>query len=196
MAYRYDIFISYVRAPFMGPWMHNHFFPKLKARLGEISPLRPEIFCDEKMDDGVNLTQELKNTLRDSAVLVSVWSADYFRSRWCMAEWESFRKRDEKLGMFGAANPSSLIYPILYNGETKDFHPEARLPLLKKDFSEYNYADPVFANSVDYLKFDKMVQQVAKDLKAKRESAPPWADDFPIAEPAPLPDAQMGRPSV
>lgn len=196
MAYKYDIFISYVRAPSMGPWMHTHFHPKLKERLDDLSGPRREIFCDESMNDGVNLTAKLKNTIRDSALLVSVWSASYFRSKWCMAEWQSFRKRDEKLGMFGQDNPSSLIYPILYAGSVDDFHPDARAPLWKKDFSELNYPEPVFKESVDYLKFDDLVKQVARDLAARLKALPPWDEAFPIVDPEPLPEAHMSRPSV
>lgn len=196
MAYRYDIFISYVRAPAMGPWIHNHFLPKLKTRLIDYCDPLPEIFCDESMADGVNLTEELKATIRDSALLLSVWSASYFRSRWCMAEWQSFRKRDEMLGMFTAANPSSLIYPILYAGTHTAFHPDAQKPLLKKDFSELNYPEPVFRESVAYLKFDDLVKEVARDLATRLETLPPWDKEFPIVEAQPLPKAHMNRPAV
>lgn len=177
--------------------MHNHFRPKLEARLRDYAGTKKEkIFCDVNMGDGVNLTEELKNAIRKSALLVSVWSASYFRSSWCMAEWQSFRKRDEQLGMFGPDNSSSLIYPILYAGAHNDFHHDAQKPLLKKDFSELNYPEPVFKESVAYLKFDDLVKEVARDLATRLRNLPPWNEAFPIVEPAPLPDPHMNRPSV
>lgn len=196
MSYRFEIFISYVRAPSMGPWMHNHFRPKLEARLNDYANPPVKVFCDVNIADGVNLTEELKRNIRDSALLVSIWSASYFRSKWCMAEWQSFRQRDAMLGMFSASNPSSLVYPVLYAGEDKDFHPEATGSLLKKDFSELNYPEPVFSQSVDYLKFDRLVTEVAKDLVARLQNLPPWNEKFPIVEPPPLPEAHMSRPPV
>jgi hypothetical protein len=98
--------------------------------------------------------------------------------------------------MFGANNPLSLIYPVRYAGEVKDFHPDAKGPLLKKDFSELNYPEPVFSQSVDYLKFDRLVTEIAKDLVARRPNLPPWDERFPIVEPPPLPEAHMSRPPL
>ena len=56
MAYRYGIFISYVRAPSMGPWVINHFRPKLEQRLNDLANPAVNVFCDVNMGDGVNLT--------------------------------------------------------------------------------------------------------------------------------------------
>jgi hypothetical protein len=54
----------------MGPWMHNHFRPKLEARLNGYANPSVKGFCDVNIADGVNLTEELKNNIRDSALLV------------------------------------------------------------------------------------------------------------------------------
>jgi hypothetical protein len=85
---------------------------------------------------------------------------------------------------------------VRYAGEVKHFHPDAKEPLLKKDFSELNYPEPVFSQSVDYLKFDKLVTEVARDLVARLSNLPPWDRRFPIVEPQTLPEAHMSRPPV
>jgi TIR domain len=97
MAYEHEVFVSYRRAPMVGRWVQNHFVPLLEARSNEVAPDPVRIFCDVNMTEGVNLPAELKPRIRCSALLVAVWSADYFRSAWCMAEWQSFRAREAML---------------------------------------------------------------------------------------------------
>src|SRR5215468_12397722 len=99
MSYEHDIFISYRRSPTVGLWVQNHFVPRLEARLNDVAPAPVGVFCDFKMSDGTNWPSELKQKLLGSRLLLTVWSADYFRSTWCMAEWRSFRDRESLLGL-------------------------------------------------------------------------------------------------
>src|SRR5262249_27293181 len=98
--YEHEIFISYRRTDTIGRWVKNHLVPRLNSRLDEIAPENVRIFCDYKMQSGTRWPDELKRQLRRSGLLLSIWSADYFRSDWCVAEWRSFRKREELLRTF------------------------------------------------------------------------------------------------
>jgi hypothetical protein len=195
MNYDYEIFVSYRRSPCVGPWVKNHLVPRLDARLNEVSPRTIRISCDYDMESGVRWPDELKRRLRHSGLLVTVWSADYFRSAWCMAEWFSFRRREAMLGLFAPGQPRGLVYPIRY-ADGEYFHPEAKLTQCRKDFSKHNYPDEVFRLTAKYIEFDEMIQTMAQELVQQLRVLPPWHEDFPIVEPEPMPPAKPLRPIV
>ena len=193
MGYEFDIFVSYRRTDTIGKWVKNHLVPKLQSRLNEVSPDDIEIFCDFSMADGLNFPAELKRQIKASKLLLGIWSANYFRSEWCMAEWESFRERQKQLGLFTEDHTQGLIYPIRYS-DGDYFHSEAHITQCKKDFSQLNHAEESFRDSTKYLEFDNLVKQVAEDLVARLNAVPAWQEDFPIAELPALEPATMRRP--
>ncbi|CAN7700448.1 toll/interleukin-1 receptor domain-containing protein [Mesorhizobium sp. LjRoot246] len=190
--YEHDVFVSYRRSPNVGAWVQRHLVPLLQSRMDEIAPRQIRVFCDYKMEDGVNWPSELRNRVRFSSLLLTVWSADYFRSAWCMAEWQSFRDREQHLGLFSDEMTLGLVYPLRY-ADGKYYHPDAQLTLCRKDFSELNYPSEVFRESTQYLKFDALVQAVARELVDRLEAVPPWQEDFPIIEPKALPAVILDR---
>jgi TIR domain len=162
----------------------NHLVPRLDARLNEVAQDLIRISCDYEMESGVRWPDEIKRRLRRSALLVTVWSADYFRSSWCMAEWFSFRRREEMLGLFSADQTRGLVYPIRY-ADGDYYHHDAQLTQCRKDFSRLNYPDDVF-----------LVQGMAQELVHQLGSLPQWRDDFPIVEPDPLQPVKLSRPTI
>jgi hypothetical protein len=195
MSYTHDIFVSYRRSKTVGGWVQRHLAPRLQARLDEIAPKPVRVFVDSQMEEGVNLPAELRSRITTSGILLAIWSADYFRSAWCMAEWQSFREREKLLGYFTDAKPASLVYPVRY-ADGSSFHPDAKLALCRKDFSQLNYPDEVFRGSKKYLKFDDLVREVAHELVDRMSSTPPWAPTFPVVEPQPLPPVTLERPVI
>lgn len=195
MTYEFDIFVSYRRTDTIGLWVKNHLVPRLELRLNEVAPNPIRIFCDFKMADGVNFPAELKQRIKSSSLLLCIWSADYFRSKWCMAEWESFRERQKQLNLFTDDHTQGLVYPIRYS-DGDYFHPEARLVQCQKDFSQLNYPDEVFRSSPKYLEFDDLVKIMADDLVKRLDDIPAWRADFPIAELPVLNPATMQRPVI
>jgi hypothetical protein len=147
------------------------------------------------MAEGVNWPATLKQCIRGSGLLLTVWSADYFRSPWCMAEWQSFRTREKMLGYFSDEQPKSLVYPIRY-ADGEYFHPEAHLSYCHKDFSRLNYPDDVFRTSPRYLDFDDIVKEMAKELLEQLKYVPTYRNDFPIVEPPPLAPVVLSRPVI
>ena len=193
MSYEFDIFVSYRRTDTIGKWVKNHLVPKLQSRLNEVSPSDIRIFCDFNMADGLNFPAELKRQIKASKLLLGIWSANYFRSEWCMAEWESFRERQKQLGLFTEDHTQGLIYPIRYS-DGDYFHSEAHITQCKKDFSQLNHSEESFRESTKYLEFDNLVKQMAEDLVARLNAVPAWQVDFPIAELPALKPATMKRP--
>ncbi len=193
MAYEYDIFVSYRRTSAIGPWVRKRLVPLLETRINEVAREDVRIFCDEDMPDGANLPEQLKRSIRNSALLLTVWSANYFRSSWCMAEWESFRERERQLGMFSAQNPLGLVYPIRY-ADGENYHPDAQQALCKKDFSGLNFIGDAFVGSLEYLQFERLVQEMAEDLARRFDALPQWNDAFPVVEPQPMSRPRIARP--
>lgn len=193
MGYEYELFLSYRRSSTVGAWVKNHFYPRLTARLDEIAPGQVRVSCDLEMNSGVAWPAELKRRLGCSGLLLAVWSADYFRSSWCMAEWRSFKEREKMLGLFSARKPTGLVYPVRY-ADGEYYHPDAQLTQCRKDFSRLNYPDEAFRSSARYMDFDDQIQEMAAELVDALRSVPAWQKDFPIQEPAPLPPAPFNRP--
>jgi hypothetical protein len=192
MSYDYEIFLSYRRSSTVGPWVRNHLHPKLQARIDEISEGPIRISLDTEIAGGTAWPDALKLRLKSSAILLTVWSADYFRSDWCMAEWRSFREREALLGLATPANPQGLVYPIRY-ADGKYFHSDAKQTQIKLDFSDLNYPEEEFRRTQKYLEFDDRVKRLAEDLLPLIEGAPLWQQDFPIVEPAPMAPVQVPR---
>lgn len=186
MTYQAEIFVSYRRSLTVGTWVQDFLVPLLQARLDENSPSNVQIFVDVTTPIGARWPTHLKTKIKNSKILLPVWSADYFRSPWCMAEWESFRAREALLDREG-----DLIYPLAYTARTY-FHPDAK-EIQCVDFSALAFTGDAFRGTPDWLKFDQLVTKSAIDIVDRLQNSPPWRPDFPIVEPAPMPDAVMER---
>jgi TIR domain len=195
MDYEYDIFVSYRRTKMTGPWVQHHLVPCLEARFNEVSPRQARIAFDHEIESGALWPAEIKRRLRMSGLLLAVWSAEYFQSPWCMAEWSSFREREKQLHLFDAARPQGLVYPIRYN-DGNFFHPDAKLTQWRRDFSNLNYPHEAFKRSEKYLDFDDLIQKMAADLVSLIGKLPRWRSDFPVVEPPPLEEFQYPRPTL
>ncbi len=182
--YEYDIFLSYSRKNGVKDWVWNHFEPMLKMRLdGEMST-DSRIFVDKDMETGVKWPEELQMNLRASKCLVAVWSPQYFRSAWCMAEWKSMLKREEQLGLKTPENTRGLVYPIVFS-DGNHFPQEAK-DTQHQNLCKWNYPYPVFKNSLEYLEFDKAVQKICEELSRWISGAPTWNENWPIVTPKTL----------
>jgi hypothetical protein len=186
MSYQAEIFVSYRRSPTVGTWVQEFLVPLLDARLNENSPSNVQLFVDVTTPVGARWPNHLKSKIKGSKILLPIWSADYFRSPWCMAEWESFRAREALLDREG-----ELIYPLAYTANTY-FHPDAQATQAV-DFSTLAFTGDAFRGTPEWLKFDQLVTKSAIEIVARLQNSPPWHAAFPIVEPAPMPIAVMER---
>jgi TIR domain-containing protein len=192
MSYQYEIFLSYRRSETIGLWVKNHFAPRLQSRLDDISPMPVRISCDYQIESGAAWPEDLKRRLKTSAILLTVWSASYFRSDWCMAEWRSFRQREQVLGLSTQQNPRGLVYPVRY-ADGNFFHEDAKHTQCRLDFSGLTYPEEEFRKTPKYLEFDDRVRELADELLPFILAAPVWRQDFPIVEPVPMAPVQVPR---
>lgn len=180
--YLYDVFLSYRRKPPIEPWIKNHFYPELKDWLDSTLPYESRIYFDQEQETGVNWPQNLKTALLRSRCVVTVWAPQYFRSKWCMAEWESIRKRQELLGFGTETNPRGLVFPVIFH-DGKNFPIDASVIQSATSLKKYNYPAPVFKQAPDYLKFIKEMQNIADELSNMILSAPEWQPNWPVVMP-------------
>ncbi|BAS57367.1 hypothetical protein NIES2135_32750 [Leptolyngbya boryana NIES-2135] len=180
--YIYDVFISYRRKGPSGDWVRNHFFPLLEAWLPESLPYEPKIFIDKtEIETGTDWEFVLEQALRTSRCLIPIWSPSYFRSTWCLAEWQSMRAREQQCGFKTATNPNGLIYPIVFH-DGEHFPPEAKATQ-QKDLKKWNSSYPSFIETRGIVELEREVQVICAEIAVMLETAPLWQNDFPVVTP-------------
>ena len=180
--YIYDIFLSYRRKPPVGDWVKNHFYPLLDQWLPQAMSREPNIFIDlEEIEIGSRWSRKISNALKVSRCLLPIWSADYFQSTWCLAEWHSMMKREDLLGYKTEQNPAGLIYPVVFfDGE--HFPPEAQ-QTQQKDLRKWNISSPVFAETRGFVELEKEMQSIVVDIAEMLNNVPKWQSNWPIVTP-------------
>ena len=160
LGYSYDVFISYPRRLYAegddatehacGEWLRLLFLSFFKSCLSDELPISPRVFLDvEDLPAGVQWLDVLGHALVTSRCLVPVWSASYFRSRYCLWEWGSFQKRGE-----------GLVVPIGWT-KPKPFFPKAALDTAHFDFSEYAFPNPAYLNTPDGVGLQRLIREFA-----------------------------------
>lgn len=195
--YLYDVFISYRREPPVIDWVRNHFHPLMKQWLPNALPPRHKtrIFMDElQIETGATWPLKLQEALKNSRCLVPVWSPEYFRSKWCLAELKSMQTRERLLGLRTKQRPEGLIYPVVFfDGE---HFPKDAQTIQHKDLSQWNIPDVVFKQHLDYIELVRQIQDVVSELATMIRRAPTWAD-WPVTIPQNAPQRpKMGLPRL
>ena len=139
MDYEWDVFVSYPRHGQVGRWVHNHFSPVLRECLDSVLPQQPRMFIDDGIATGQIWSNELRHALLHSRLLVAVWTPPFFRSPWCMTEWESMLAREAVLA--GGRPPRGLVYPIVFS-DGDHFAPRAKQTQYRRDLTAFAYPYP------------------------------------------------------
>ena len=176
--YEFDLFISYRRRGNPHQWVRNHFFPRLRDCLDDHLDKDPALFIDESLEKGANWPIGLQNALNRTKILVPIYSPQYFRSKWCLAEWHTMAERERLLGLNSVERPQGLIYPILFS-DSDNFPDYARWHSWK-NFKKLNRPDPVFQRTTKWMSFHRKVEAVAMDLANLLPQVPDWRPDWPV----------------
>jgi hypothetical protein len=179
--YEFDVFLSYSRKGGSPKWVHNHFLPKLREYLTDEIGYVPKVFVDQEMEPGTVWPARLERTLGRSKILVAVYSAQYFRSDWCLAEWKSMAAREQVLGLASPGLTNGLIFPVLY-ADSQNF-PEYGLDRMWHDMKGLDNPDLMFQQSPDWLEFHRRMRRIATDVEQMLDNVPPWRSDWPIVRP-------------
>jgi len=188
--YKFDVFISYCRHGNVQKWLLNHFLPKFRDCLTDQLAHTPRVYVDRTMPRGVHWPSDLRKAMLHSKIMVPLFSPPYFRSKWCLAEWESMRQREKLLGLGSLEHPQGLVYPILYS-DSNNFPTEAK-EISRWDFKKLSTPEPSFQDSRDWHLFHHRVTEVAEDLAELLPQVPDWQPDWPVIDP---PDPPLPPPT-
>lgn len=174
----------------MKEWVHNHFHPKLVKCLDDVLTHDVSVFLDETgIDPGQKWPHALREALSTSCVILTVWCPKYFRSDWCMTEWQTLRHREEVVGK----GCPPLVYPIRYS-DGEHYHPDAHITQESRLFENLTTPEPVFAQTTEFVRFHQAVTRVANVLAERIQMVPAWNSSWPIIEASGLPPAQQQQP--
>jgi hypothetical protein len=194
MTYSWDVFISYPRRDPVGPWVRDRFHPLLSRWLGAALIERPRVFLDCNMEDGTHWPTNLQSCLARSKYMVAVLAPPYFGSSWCLAEWETMRRRQDVLGLGRGTVPGLIQQVRFIDGDS--FPPEAQaVQDAHSDYRPFNRLPPGRSNlrSRDYKLFESKIQELAEVLAHRIGAVPPWQPDWPQLEipPEPAPSPRL-----
>jgi hypothetical protein len=175
--YTRDVFISYHRQARTKIWIRSHFYDLFQGWLEIELGRKVSVFYDEDdVDTGDLWAEKILNRLKTSKCIVPIWSRGYFSSRWCVAEWETFRLRTAALKM----STTGLVIPIRW--QDGDLYPPQAQAIKPADFRTYAYTTTVFpAERAGAYEDD--VKKLANLVAEKIESAPKYDATWPIVQP-------------
>jgi TIR domain-containing protein len=172
MDYEYDAFFSYKRDRESDYW-HKRVKEKLAywAKQGFNREIR--IFFDtEEIQIGQLWEEKIGNALKKSRCIVCFWSPQYFQSKWCVSEWETFLERER-------IAKRALVVPVSYfDGNT--FPPDAKARQFP-DVSKFTSTMERFWDTDLAVNFeDEQLKPLADALAVMIRNAPAYKDTFPI----------------
>jgi hypothetical protein len=179
--YQYDVFVSYRRNRFSLNWIAGEFISVFEERLEAELGRPPLVFWDQNsVDDGEVPVEIIKEALGTSRCLLSILSGPYFASKWCAAEWETFRERAAAARL---GRGRSLTIPIQWHDG------DNYLPLLRgegprpRDFTRFRLTGQGWRDSPRYVEYQDEINRVVESVARLVESAPPFDPQWPLVEP-------------
>lgn len=174
MAYEYDVFFSYKRSGEAREWIRG-LVGRLRFWLDNVHFQRTKLFFDDiSIEAGERWPDEIRDALMRSRCMVCLWSPEYFRSGWCLSEWETFRGRQEIVH-------KALVAPLRFC-DGQYFHPDAK-QVETIDVSDFTSTVVSFWESQKAIQLDEILRKtVAPRLSAMIASAPEFSPGWPVAE--------------
>jgi len=170
--YKYDLYISYNFHEASRNWITG-FIDKLNFFLQNELGYGPNIFFNNsQIDTGANWKEVLSYSLKSSKCLLCFWTPTYFHSEFSLSEWQSFAEREN------STNSDQLIFPVILMGG-EYFPPEARNKAAL-DVREYFSTFEGFWASIEAMKLEIIIKQLAGSIAKSIVNSPEYSDQFPI----------------
>lgn len=176
--YEFDVFISYRRGDPYGTWVRSTFLREFEPALNDHLDREVRIFCDyQSISLGSKWSDVLKRGVQCSRCIVPIWATPYFRSVYCLAEWQSFAKRK-----------ADVVLPICFSNpkETLKLFPAEAQSVQHEDFHQHAYWGEGFTKSEKYLAFLDDVRKFAAKVAVALDRAPPFNPADARFEPEPF----------
>jgi MinD-like ATPase involved in chromosome partitioning or flagellar assembly len=165
--YRYDLYVSYDHSAKVEEWLRP-FVEFLHSRLHALIGRPVSTFFDYRvLETGSSFPSEVAHALSRSRLLLAVITPRYFHSRWCLAEWKTFEKREQVLGT------GALIIPAVARASRPTFLEHRMSMDLSLAFGAQFTQTPRGLVAVDAL---------AQTIAARLRNPIPFAD-LPVVEP-------------
>jgi hypothetical protein len=175
MGYDFEIFFSYKRSPESNSW-HSGLKDALAHWVSEeLDGEDVRIFFDlENINVGSVWKAKISRALCSSKCLVAVWSPEYFRSKYCVAEWLTFDRRSKLTNR-------ELIAPASRQ-DGKFFPIDARALQIAK-FNDYALIATKFWETAYAAQFEvDLIKPFARDVAKLIREAPDFVDSFPVVD--------------
>lgn len=187
--FQHDLFVSYAhgRADRRGVKRLKHWSEQLKLEIeGEIVDLLPEfeplnIFIDDELDPAAPLTEQLRDKVGHSGLLLVIMTEHYLNSAWCQDEREWFDAEVERRGKKGGLVLVIRVQPTdhaRWPDCLKDerghvvlgfqFHPD---PKSDDDLVQpYGWPEPLPQDRPYYEELSKLANIITQRLRKLRKS--------------------------
>jgi hypothetical protein len=163
----YQVFFSYKRNPLFDPW-HRTLADRIRTWIAfELGILDAKVFVDtSSIENGSDFPDFIAGALKNSTVIVCLFSPLYFNSPWCMTEINFFIDREKKLNL----KQGSLVSCARFHDGVN--YPDAFRDMQSDDFTPFANPNPHFWNSQKGADFDDVIKQFCKTLSDKIRNAP------------------------
>ncbi len=177
--YEYDVFVSHKRErpgqELLTPWTRE-VVKRVQLWLGEsLGGAEARVFFDsDSLEPGSPWPATLQRAISTSRCLLPIWRPSYFRSPWCLAEWQSFQQRESLVG-------ASLVVPIIVH-DGKWFPLEAK-QVTSLDLCRYAATTAAYWDSRRPAELDGLLREFAESLAKVVSAAPPYRPAWPVVTP-------------
>ncbi len=179
VGYEFDVYISYRRGAPTTQWMETHFLPMFRSFLDMELPYSPNVFQDESsVASGTNWPPRLDAALQRSRCLVSLLTATYFRSDWCLRELFTFFEREKR------TNTQLVIPIVLHKGEVFPDYIKERQQF---DMRNFFITASAFSKTEKYIDFESAIRDLVRQVAQVIKKSPPFDlgwENIPVVIPS------------
>jgi hypothetical protein len=121
MAYQWDVFISYRRSNDWPRFIEKLFLPMFRHWLDAAVGRPSSIFFDaHDIETGEQWPAKLADALAHSKTMVSLWSKEYFNSKWCESELKQMLTRRNSVDPGPYGRPPIVLAVVMHDSEHVD----------------------------------------------------------------------------
>ena len=193
--YQYDIYFSYDHDVHTTVWLREQFWPFLRYHLEMLSPNKLTPFFDlQEVRTGSRWESIISDALKGSRVCLAIFTPQYFRNSWSVAELETFLRRSHEVGY-------PLVVPVLLAGDQPNL-PRAVRDIHIADFRPFFFTERFPKTPLDFyagefsntkfLDFDVAVRQLAGDLIKRNGEVPAFSAASRVVSPGEVPGTEPG----
>jgi TIR domain len=173
MAYQWDVFLSYRRSNDWPRFVEKLFLPMFKHWLDEAVGESSKIFFDaHDIETGEQWPSKLADALAHSKTMVSLWSREYFKSKWCASELEQMLARRNSVAAGPYGRPPIVLAVVIHDCE----HVDQSVADIQR-YSLKGLCDPWIAEgSLMAEKLSREIESLARDVADALGRAPAYDD--------------------